>query len=570
MREPVGGIRKGPAASRQRPTQKGIPPHPSARDRLKQQAAEYVRRRRPTPPLSVDELTSCTEEFLASAAVPARYRSYVAVLLHNEVWRETLAKVPYRRRLLLLPQCLRAAAACPAEVDEFGLLCQGCGRCPIGDLRAEAERLGYVTLIAEGTTVVTSLFTSGKIEAVVGVSCLSVLERVFSYVQAAGIPAIAVPLLRDGCVDTAVDLEWVWEALCLSDRDAAGRLDLEALRAEVRSWFAPAALSAVLGPPRSRTERIAHDWLARGGKRWRPFLAACAFGAIRQDPAERVPDALRRVAVAVECFHKASLVHDDIEDADGSRYGRKTLHVAHGVPVALNVGDFLLGEGYRMIAAGPAGEMLPVAAEGHRKLCLGQGAELCWRRSPRPLTAGEVLDIFRQKTAPAFEVALRLGAVCAAADPAVGKVLADYSEHLGLAYQIRDDISDFLPADGGDAEAMRPSLLLALAYERAEGKARELLEDLWRGRLRLTEPGQARRLAALLADLKVNEAAWSLLQAYERQAVRALNPLENPTLKGLLRRVLFKIFSDVENMEWCREHQAGHAGRRRAGSGSAA
>ena len=133
---------------------------------------------------------------------------------------------------------------------------------------------------------------------------------------------------------------------------------------------------------------------------------------------------MRQIAVAVECFHKASLVHDDIEDGDEQRYGQQSLHAAHGVPVALNVGDFLLGEGYRLIGAADApaerlAEMLRVAADGHRGLSLGQGAELCWRSDPRPLSSAEVLDIFRRKTAPAFDVALRLGAVCAGAGASV-------------------------------------------------------------------------------------------------------------------------------------------------------
>ena len=64
-----------------------------------------------------------------------------------------------------------------------------------------------------------------------------------------------------------------------------------------------------------------------------------------------MPDDLRKVAVAVECFHKASLIHDDIEDNDAQRYGETTLHEEHGVAVALNVGDLLIGEGYRLLAA---------------------------------------------------------------------------------------------------------------------------------------------------------------------------------------------------------------------------
>ena len=84
------------------------------------------------------------------------------------------------------------------------------------------------------------------------------------------------------------------------------------------------------------------------------------------------------------------------------------------------------------------------ASRGHVALSRGQGAELYWRRNPRALTSLEVLGIFREKTAPAFEVALRLGALFAGADDNVHSVLGPYSEALGIAYQIRDDLEDFL------------------------------------------------------------------------------------------------------------------------------
>src|SRR6202451_395021 len=85
--------------------------------------------------------------------------------------------------------------------------------------------------------------------------------------------------------------------------------------------------------------------------RGRPFLAVCAWQALQNDPSARIPADLRKVAVAVECFHKASLIHDDIEDGDAQRYGEKTLHEEYGVAVALNVGDLLIGEGYRLLAS---------------------------------------------------------------------------------------------------------------------------------------------------------------------------------------------------------------------------
>src|SRR5206468_11325037 len=165
-------------------------------------------------------------------------------------------------------------------------------------------------------------------------------------------------------------------------------------------------------------------------------------------------------------------------DNDEMRYGEKTLHAEHGLAVALNAGDLLIGEGYRLIGACQASAeqkaaMLLAASEGQRQLCRGQGAELCWARHPAALTTLQVLEIFRQKTAPAFEVALRLGALYAGTDEhdEVSDVLQAYSEALGIAYQIRDDLNDLgEQGETNDILGLRPSLLLAVAYERAQGE----------------------------------------------------------------------------------------------------
>src|SRR5262249_5826944 len=210
------------------------------------------------------------------------------------------------------------------------LLCNEGGFCTIQDLEEEDERLGYAVLVAEGSALVMALIQSGKIDAIVGVSCLSVLERAFPYMEAAAIPGVAIPLLQDDCKDTAVDIEWVWNVVHLTSDDCTRRLDLDALRIEVESWFHPDALDDLLGKAEGEADRVARGWLAADGKRWRPFLTACAYKALQDNPALPMPDSLKRAAVAVECFHKASLVHDDIEDADDRRYGRDTLHVQHG------------------------------------------------------------------------------------------------------------------------------------------------------------------------------------------------------------------------------------------------
>lgn len=542
-----------------RPPQSNIPQTPIERSHLQQAVRNYVAEFNPVPPMPAAELATHTDKLIAMLRCRPAYRDYIGVLINNEMWREAMAAVPFERRLLLLPKCLRLEAKCPATFDEFGLLCKQCGLCSIQDLQNEAEKLGYAVLVAEGSAIVMSMIQAGKIEAIIGVSCLNVLEKAFPYMEASAIPGVAIPLLQDDCADTNVDLDWIWDYIHLTSADQTRRLDLGALRDEVDFWFTPASLDLIMGEAGGETERIAREWLGRAGKRWRPFLAVATFQALRTDKGAPLPDDLKKIAVAVECFHKASLVHDDIEDNDDLRYGEKTLHAEHGLAVALNVGDLLIGEGYRLIAATKLSDaqkarMLQAASEGQRELCRGQGLELCWARRPEPLSTVQVLDIFRHKTAPAFEVALRLGALHAGVDQheGVSAVLAAYSEALGIAYQVRDDLSDLGEhGETDDIAGQRPSLVLAVAHERSAGDKRALLQAVWR---RATPGGiTPADIEKTCVELRAVARAEQLLETYKEEAVRALAGLDNPNLKGLLRRVIGKIFNDVEIKGWCKE-----------------
>jgi geranylgeranyl diphosphate synthase type II len=545
-----------------RPPQDNVPSTRQARDKLLAAIRAYVEQERPVPPLALEELRAHTDAVLERAGLEHQYSDFAAVLVNNEVWREIVSAIPYEKRLLLLPKCLRSAKGCPARFDELGLLCEHCGRCVIDDLKSQAERLGYTVLIAEGSPVVMSLIESGRIEGVVGVSCLSVLERVFPYMEAGAVPGIAIPLLQDGCANTSVDLDWVWEAIYQTTDDQTRRFDLDALHQQVNGWFTPEALAVVLAPRPGRTEQMALDWMARAGKRWRPFLVLCTYTALSVGDSPVREEDLHKVALAVECFHKASLIHDDIEDGDSVRYDQKTLHAEHGVPIALNVGDLLLGEGYRLLAEAGVPEagkirLLHAAAQGHRSLCLGQGSELAWMQAPRPLTVAEVLDIFRMKTAPAFEVALRLGAILAGCDEQIHGVLRSYSESLGIAYQIRDDLDDLRSPRNEELFAgRRPSILLALAYEQAAPDERQKIERLWSE----ATADEARDLVrARIGSAEVEAAAWRLMEAYKAQAIGSLIALKNANFKGLLRRVIGKMFNDFEIMGCCNDPQARHA-----------
>jgi len=549
--------------TRFRTPKKNIPQTKAARDELLRHIRAYYERVQPVAPMPLDELEVHARQILADSGTDEIHLHYTAVLLSNEMWRETMASIPYERRLLLMPKCLRVEDKCPAPFDEFGLLCKQCGLCTIEDFQNEAERLGYAVLVAEGSAVVMSLIQTGKIEAIVGISCLPVLERTFPYVEAAAIPSIAVPLLQDDCIDTTVDIDWVWDLIHLTSEDKTRRLNLNALHDEVRGWFDAEGLAKVMGEAVGSAEEIGREWLARDGKRWRPFLTVAAFQALRTDRGEPLPEDIGKLAVAVECFHKASLIHDDIEDEDATRYGQQTLHEEHGVGVALNVGDLLIGEGYRLIgectAPGDAkSAMLLAAARGQRALCRGQGDELAWTRNPEPLNHKQVFQIHRNKTAPAFEVALQLGAAYAEKLEAVSGVIATYSENLGIAYQIRDDMADLAEDTAAESLArLRPNALLALTREKAKGDDKAFMEALWRRDDTATtgDANIADRVRDLAHSTGADERCIVLLEMYKEAAVRSLAELENENLKGLLRRVLGKIFNELEIKGWCREYE---------------
>ncbi len=552
-----------------RPSQSNIPDDKQDRVRLKAVTDDYVRRVRAIPPLTLDELTEHTVAVLAEAGLDQGYSDYASILVSNAAWHDSLAQIPYNRRLLLIPKCLRVEEKCPAPFDEFGLLCKECGLCSIQDLTVEAERLGYAVLVAEGSAIVRSMIETGKIEAIVGVSCINVLEKCFPHMEAAAIPGVAIPLLQDDCINTTVDLDWVWDLIHLTSDDKTYRLDLDNLKTTVRGWFSAGSLSAIMGRTGDdETARIARAYLQKGGKRWRPYLAACTYMALETDRQEGEPeltDEVKKACVAIECFHKASLIHDDIEDGDAQRYDSPTLHTEVGVAVALNVGDFLVGEGYRLLGELGNVQLASIAAQGHVTLSRGQGRELLWARDPQALPSVQVLEIFRQKTAAAFEVALRIGAVLSDADTDTHDVLGKYSESLGIAYQIKDDLEDFKgDADSNDLAQVRLSLILAIAHKRTEGEDRERIASVIRtGAEDLAD--DVRRIANRCGAL---DKADDLLEAYKEDAIRSLRFLASPTLKGLMRRIVGKIFGEKLIEGYCSEFEARNAASRETGTES--
>jgi geranylgeranyl pyrophosphate synthase len=312
--------------------------------------------------------------------------------------------------------------------------------------------------------------------------------------------------------------------------------------------------------PLAATEAIAYDFLAKGGKYSRPFITLAAYDALtggqcaQSDGADYVrqqlTDVVRRAAVSMESFHKASLVHDDIQDGDEFRYGQPTLHNQHGVATAINVGDYLIGMGYRLlsrdieeIGAGTAADILNKLADAHTRLSEGQGAELVWRDSrDKRLTPAEALKIYALKTAPAFEAALYCGVRLAGPVEQYADPVARLAKHLGIGFQILNDLQDWRGDDfnkltaGGDVLGGRPTVLWALALEGlADDDRRELEQLVAEGE---ATPAVFAQIRALFEQAGVFVTAMHLVEEHRREAEKVANSLAPEALCRLAHHLI--------------------------------
>jgi geranylgeranyl diphosphate synthase, type II len=495
---------------------------------------------------SLETLREKAMELLRRLNFSNEHLGFAMVSLSNEYWLNAFASIPFSRRLLLLPHCLRSSTSCKATYSDDNLIGIHCSLCPIGNIQAQAGKLGYKIAIAEGITSVSMRALEGDADAILGVACLDSLEKSYSRVAEWGIPHQAIPLLTNGCVDTQVDLPELMRMLSLwESRTVASYPSYVPLLRFANQLFDQNWIEGD-----SQTDHIAEDWLRMGGKRFRPFVSLAAYSVrahglgildSRTTLEPLIPESVRKLAVAIEAMHKASLVHDDIQDGDAMRYGRKTLHRAHGIPIAINIGDYLIGLGYRLIASSSIdlgseaiADIFNFISKAHLDLCRGQGMELQWTgERPEELSALEVIRWYRQKTSPAFTAALYVGLRAAGRVPETD-LLMRYGDYLGEAFQVLNDLDDWEDIEhkgsaGLDAQAMRPTVLLASAFET---KAVLALKKAFRnpkGELQIEE------IASIYRKSGVFDKAERLYSKLRLRALSAAQTASDPALSRLLR-----------------------------------
>ncbi len=247
--------------------------------------------------------------------------------------------------------------------------------------------------------------------------------------------------------------------------------------------------------------QLAGHLVASGGKRLRPLMVLLGAEFGEYDRAG-VVDA----AAIVELVHAASLCHDDVMDQASTRRGMPSVNAVYGNPAAVLAGNWLLARS-GSLAAGLEQEGLRLHAQVTERLVQGQIRELIGPADGVDPLA-HYFAVISGKSASLIAVSLQLGAAQAGASDTCVRVLGEYGEQLGLAFQISDDLLDITSEasvsgkeQGKDLSAGVASLpvLLALADQRPKaGKLRELLTS---GR-----PGTPRQHRRLLTLLRASEA----------------------------------------------------------------
>lgn len=233
------------------------------------------------------------------------------------------------------------------------------------------------------------------------------------------------------------------------------------------------------------------------GKRIRPALV---FLSGWSDESAEPAAPLVQVAAVVELVHLATLVHDDIMDEADLRRSRQTAARRYGPEAAVLLGDALFAHALHLAAQFPTTEVCAAVADSTRKVCAGEIVQTLRRRTLEISRADydRVIDL---KTAELFRVSCFLGCRLAGRSDACAQGAAMFGRHLGIAYQIYDDLADFYGREGSigktlgtDLASGKATLPLLLLLEQLPPMERESLTEELAGN---REPDIAARLAQM-------------------------------------------------------------------------
>ena len=319
-------------------------------------------------------------------------------------------------------------------------------------------------------------------------------------------------------------------AMPLEDIRSLVRTDLTAVDAMIRARLKSAV---------PLVDQVAEHIIAGGGKRLRPLLCVLAGRACAIESDKHI-----EAAAFIEFVHTATLLHDDVVDGSQKRRGRATANNIFGNQASVLVGDFVYSRAFQMMATVGSQRVMEIMSDATNVIAEGEVLQLMNAHDP-DTTEQRYLEVIYRKTGRLFEAGAEVAAVLAGAPAAQQAALARYGKHLGIAYQLVDDVLDYRsdPATrgknlGDDLAEGKPTLPLLHALRHGNDEQRALI------RLAIEQGGLA-QLGPIVEAIEATgglDYAAGFAKAETVQALAALEGLpETPYSRALASLARFAL-----------------------------
>jgi len=270
-------------------------------------------------------------------------------------------------------------------------------------------------------------------------------------------------------------------------------------------------------------EKIGHYIVRSGGKRFRPLLVLLATNACNYPKQDTQTDHIKLAAV-IEFIHTATLLHDDVVDGSDLRRGKDTANAKWGNAPSVLVGDFLYSRAFQIMVEIGQLKIMDIISNATNVIAEGEVLQLLNSRNP-DLSEEDYMKVIIGKTAMLFEAATETGAVLAGASPAQQSALQLYGRHLGIAFQLVDDVMDYLSSaeemgknTGDDLAEGKATLPLIQAMKETDAENRKLIRKAIR-------EGGLEDLQPVLAAVKATGAIEYTQQKAQQQSQLAIDSL---------------------------------------------
>ena len=283
-------------------------------------------------------------------------------------------------------------------------------------------------------------------------------------------------------------------------------------------------------------EQVGKHLVLSGGKRIRPLLTLACSRLFQEMPGFAV-----HLAAAVELIHTATLLHDDVVDDSHMRRGEKTANDVWGNNASVLVGDFLFSRAFQLMVETRNLDVLASLSNAAARITEGEVLQLTSAYS-LDLSVETYLEIISAKTAALFASACEVGGMIAGMGPVLQNDLYQFGHSLGMMFQIRDDILDYLvvSSDSGKEKGCdflegKVTLPVILAYQKG------LEPSFWKKHFDGAisgHPPDLKNAVRILESNNIFEACDEIAHQYHEKALKALNKLPKTVIWNDLKKLI--------------------------------